>query len=286
MIEYPRYTTLPDEYIKAKIVEFLKEDAPNGDVTTLGTIPENNNAKAIIEAEGELIMAGVPVIQAFFGNEYDSGILVNDGDVLNNGDIICSVYGNSRNILTKERSLLNLLQRLCGISTLTAKYVAIAKPYGVKILDTRKTVPGLRLFDKYAVTCGGGYNHRLDLSSAVLIKDNHLKAAGGIKQAVSVIKKIYPDLPIELEVDESEQIEEGMRSGVDGFLLDNMSPGKTKYVVEKVRSFPGGNDIFIESSGGINLDTLPGYVNTGINAVSIGALTHSVKAADIHMEFE
>jgi nicotinate-nucleotide pyrophosphorylase (carboxylating) len=182
--------------------------------------------------------------------------------------------------------LLNLLQRLCGIATQTLDYAKIASPYGVKILDTRKTTPGLRLFEKYAVAVGGGFNHRLDLSSGILIKDNHIQAAGGIDAAVRKIRGGNHTLPVELEIDRIDQIHEGLAAGADGFLLDNMSPEECRKAVEMIRHSPGGGDIFIEASGGITLSALSDYVSTGVNAISVGALTHSVKAADIHIEFE
>jgi nicotinate-nucleotide pyrophosphorylase (carboxylating) len=202
-----------------------------------------------------------------------------------NGEVICEIIGFAVEILTKERSILNLLQRLCGIATLTGKYVDIANPHGVKILDTRKTTPGLRHFEKYAVACGGGHNHRLDLSSGILIKDNHIKAAGSISDAIRNIKKIASDLPIEVEVEDFNDIREGLLAGADGFLFDNMSPERTIEAVKIVRNFENGEEIFIESSGGINLDNLAGYMATGINAISSGALTHSVKSSEMHMEF-
>ena len=164
-------------------------------------------------------------------------------------------------------------------------YSELAKPFGVKILDTRKTTPGLRLFEKYAVTCGGAYNHRLNLSEGILIKDNHIVAAGSVKAAVENIRRIDTSLPIELEVDTTEQIKEGLSAGVDGFLLDNMDPEKISESVQIIRNFSGGESLFIEASGGITLENIQGYLETGINAISIGALTHQIKSKDIRLEF-
>jgi nicotinate-nucleotide pyrophosphorylase (carboxylating) len=285
MIEYPRYTKLDPEYLKRKIIEFLAEDAPKGDVTTIGTIGKDEVIKAVIEAQEDLIFAGEEITKAFFGDSAQVKQLKNDGELVKNGEIICEITGNAIVILTKERSILNLLQRLCGIATLTRKYTKIAEPHGVKILDTRKTTPGLRHFEKYAVACGGGHNHRLDLSSGILIKDNHIAAAGSISKAIENIKKITSGLPIEVEIENDDDIREGLGAGADGFLFDNMSPEKTIESVKIVREFENGNDIFIESSGGINLNNLEGYMTTGINAVSSGALTHSVKSSEMHMEF-
>ena len=179
--------------------------------------------------------------------------------------------------------MLNILQRLCGIATHTKQYVDLASPFNVKILDTRKTTPGMRLFEKYAVKCGGGYNHRFDLSSGVLIKDNHIQSAGSITQALKKIDKKYW---IELEVDTLEQIYEGLENEVNGFLLDNMNPKKVKEAVAIIRSDKSGNEIFIEASGGINLTNIKPYLNTGIDAISIGALTHQVQSSDIKLEFK
>lgn len=285
MIEYTQYRKLPKEYIKKKISEFLKEDIPEFDKTTAGTIPAKAVSTALIIPEEDIVFAGADVIKYFFGKGFKCKISSKDGDFVKKGNTVVSIKGNSGNILSHERVLLNLLQRLCGIATLTREYVRIASPFNVRILDTRKTIPGLRLFDKYAVTVGGGWNHRLDLSSGILIKDNHIQAAGGISNAVSMIKKKKYNLPIELEVENLEQIKEGMKAGVEGFLLDNMPSAKIKKCVSFIRSMPDGKNIFIESSGGITLKTLPDYVKTGIDAISVGALTHSAKAANIHMEF-
>lgn len=284
MIEYPRYLTLPDDYITSKIQDFLLEDSPFGDFTSLGTIPKDSKCKAYIESQAEICFAGEKIIPAFFDSSTTVKMLVKDGDRISDGTIIAEIEGFAAEILTKERIILNLIQRLSAIATMAAKYVDIAKPYDVKILDTRKTTPGLRLFEKYAVAVGGAHNHRLDLSSGILIKDNHIAAAGSISNALNNIKAMNLNLPIELEVENFEQIEEALTIGVDGFLLDNMNPEKTIEAVKIIRAAEFGSDIFVESSGGINLDTLPNYVKTGINAVSIGALTHGIKSADIHIE--
>jgi nicotinate-nucleotide pyrophosphorylase (carboxylating) len=286
LIEYPQIKTLPKEYLQQKIGEFLQEDAPNGDFTTLGIYDPNVSSTAIVQAEEDIVFAGAPVFEAIFGEGFTFELYCKDGDRLKKSDIFARVHGSAAELLVKERVLLNLLQRLCGIATLTSKYAEIAKPWNCKVLDTRKTTPGLRLFEKYAVAAGGGFNHRLDLSSGILIKDNHIKAAGGVTNALRMIKEKKYNLPIELEVDTFQQLEEGLIQGVDGFLLDNMTPAKVIEAVGIVRNSKNGNNIFIEASGNINLDNLHEYVKTGVNAVSVGALTHSSKAAKIHVEFE
>ncbi len=285
MISYKQYTDLPEEYVKSKIREFLEEDMPAGDVTTLSTIPAGSAASAEISAQAEIVFAGEKIIPLFFGEGFAVKVLKHDGERVLPGGRIALIDGPAREILSKERPLLNLLQRLCGIATQAARYAAIAAPLGVKVLDTRKTTPGLRLFEKYAVAVGGGTNHRLDLSSGILIKDNHIQAAGSITRAVEYAREYNAGLPLELEVENFDQLREGLAAGADGFLLDNMPVDVTIEAVKIIRSAPGGNDIFIESSGGITLETLEGYCRTGVNAVSVGALTHSVKSAEMHMEF-
>lgn len=285
MIEYRQINNLPYDYIKAKVKEFLDEDLAFDDKTTLGTVEDTSFTTAIIESQSELVFAGKDIIKAIFEDCERVEVLIEDGQKIGSGTIIAKIYGKSQFILSRERVCLNLIQRLSGIATQSYKYAEKAKPYGVRILDTRKTTPGLRMFEKFAVRAGGAYNHRLNLSEGVLIKDNHLSAAGSIDAAVSQIRNLNQNLPIELEVDTIEQIYQGLQAGVDGFLLDNFDRNKTLEAVKIIRSYKNGNDIFIESSGGITYDSLEEYLSTGINAISIGALTHSVKAADLHMEF-
>jgi nicotinate-nucleotide pyrophosphorylase (carboxylating) len=286
LIEYPQYHHIPVEYIKNKVAEFLSEDVPDGDKTSeFSLIDPQKTGVAEIQAVTDQVFVGKYIISHFFGDECTTKINVKDGSFVSAGDIIGMIKGPMITILGRERIMLNLVQRLCGIATLTRRFVNMSAHSGLKILDTRKTTPGLRLFEKHAVVVGGGTNHRLNLSTGILIKDNHIKAAGSVKAVVNQCKSQNPKLSIELEVDTLEQIYEGLDAGVDGFLLDNMNPGKTIEAVNTIHNFPGGEKIFIESSGGITLETLPGYLNTGINAVSVGALTHSVQNSDIRLEF-
>jgi nicotinate-nucleotide pyrophosphorylase (carboxylating) len=284
LIEYKQYRSLPEHYVRYKIAEFLYEDIPDGDKTSWGTVPESESSTAIIQPEQDIVFAGEMILKIVYEN-HSAEFFAKDGDKIPAGDIIARIEAPSSYLLSTERCLLNLIQRLCGIATMTSEYVEIAAPYGVKILDTRKTTPGLRLFEKYAVTVGGGHNHRFDLSSGILIKDNHIAAAGGIVNAINSIKQRNFGLPIEIEVENFGQIHDALKVGVDGFLLDNMDPETTKEAVSIIRNFDGGDSIFIESSGGINLSNLKDYVKTGVNAISSGALTHSVKSSDIHIEF-
>jgi nicotinate-nucleotide pyrophosphorylase (carboxylating) len=283
MLNYEKITTLPKDYLKHKVYEFMNEDLPEEDYTSLGTIPLEKHATAYIEAQQDLIFAGLDVIFAFFDENFEVEIFFKDGDKVLNGEKIAQFTGNLREILKIERSLLNILQRICGVATATRKYVDAAAGK-IKILDTRKTMPGLRLFDKFAVVAGGGINHRLNLSAGILIKDNHVAGAGGIKPALIRIQSLEKHLPIELEVDTFEQIDEALQIGVDGFLLDNMSPETAKQAVELIRAHKNGRTCFIECSGGITLENIPDYAETGIDAVSVGALTHSVIAANMHLE--
>ncbi len=285
MIEYSQILALPESYLKEKIKEYLLEDMPNGDITTSPLISGSKNIIAYIQAQEDIIVAGLEIIKFFFNSSFEIELKKKDGDTAKKDELLATIKGKGGEILTKERSLLNLLQRLSGIATQTAKYVEIAKPHNVKILDTRKTMPGMRLFDKYAVRVGGGHNHRLDLSSGIMIKDNHIALAGSVKDAVEQIRSFVKTQPIELEVDTFDQIYEGLDAGVEGFLLDNMNKANTIEAVRIIRSAPKGDKIFIESSGGITLSNLNEYVTTGINAISIGALTHSVRNVDMHMEF-
>jgi nicotinate-nucleotide pyrophosphorylase len=181
--------------------------------------------------------------------------------------------------------MLNLIQRLCGIATLSHEYAEIAKPSNVKILDTRKTTPGLRLFEKYAVAIGGAFNHRLNLSDGILIKDNHIVAAGSVTNAIISARKKGIHLPLELEVDNFDQIHEALKTGVDGFLLDNMKPETIRSAVSIIRASQNGEDVFIEASGGITLENIHPYLDTGINAISIGALTHQAVSKNIRLDF-
>lgn len=285
MLFYEQHTSLPESYIREKISGFMAEDIPTIDITTKPIIDEHLIIKAELQAEQDLILAGIITLPYFFSPEAKLKINFSDGDFVRNFGIIAYLEAPAAMLLKIERTMLNLIQRLSGIATLTKKYTDIATPFNVKILDTRKTTPGLRLFEKYAVTCGGGYNHRLDLSSGVLIKDNHIKAAGSITNSVNKIKNMKYELPIEIEVENFDELKEALRAGANAFLLDNMKPEKVKEAVKIVRSFKDGHKLFVEASGGINLENIREYVQTGVNAISIGALTHSVKSANIHLEF-
>ena len=284
-MEYTQHKQLSNEYIVAKIADFLAEDMPDGDKTTEGTIPEGVTISAEIQSGEELVFAGEKIIPHCFGENCQTTLNHNDGDYLLNGDVIGFVTGPAREILSRERVMLNLIQRLCGIATLTLEYAEIANPFNVKILDTRKTTPGLRLFEKYAVAVGGGYNHRLNLSDGILIKDNHIIAAGSVTKVIESVRKAGAGLPLEIEVDNINQIRKALEANVDGFLLDNMNPQTIKESVSLIRASENGNEIFVEASGGITLENIRPYLETGIDAISIGALTHQAVSKDIRLNF-
>jgi len=285
LIEYPQQKHLPDEYIVKKLSEFWEEDMPDGDVTTLSTIPDETFIQAEIHAMEELVFAGNRIIPHCFGKGCKVEINTYDGDFLSKGDVIGIIRGPARDILSRERVMLNLVQRLCGIATVAQQYAKLADPYNVKILDTRKTTPGIRLFEKYAVVIGGAYNHRLNLSDGILIKDNHIVSAGSINKAIESARKSGGGFPLEVEVDNLDQIKESLILGVDGFLLDNMDVYNIRTAVSIIRQFENGDNIFIEASGGITLENIQPYLKTGINAISVGALTHHAISKDICLEF-
>ena len=281
-MNYKQIKNLSKEYIKTKIKEFLKEDIPNGDITT-DNIYNNEKIEANILAAEEMIFCGKEIVKAVFNKRCKIVYISNDGEKIKKNKIIGKIKGSAKEILKKERVMLNLIQRLSAISTKTNKIVKKAEPFGVKILDTRKTTPGLRMFEKYAVKIGGGYNHRMNLSSGVMIKDNHILAAGSIKKAIKKIRKHTPEAKIELEIDFLKQIKAGLENKVAGFLLDNMTPKKIKKAVKEIKKID--QNIFIEASGGITEKSIEAYLKTGIDAISMGEITHSIKNIDIKLDF-
>ena len=286
MIQYKQITNIKEDYLQRKIDAYLKEDRADFDMTTRYIVPKNIKCSAAIEVEKECVFVGEQVIKYIFEKCSKIELKVKDGDVVSKGGIIAELEGRASYVLSRERVMLNIIQRLSGIATMTRKYVEIAKPHGVQILDTRKTTPGMRFFEKYAVHKGGGSNHRLNLSTDILIKDNHIVAGGGIEEVINNLNaKNQYNLQVELEVDTIEQLKTGLELGVKGFLLDNMSPDLIKDCVQLIRKSEGGEDIFIEASGGINLENLSEYVATGVNAISIGALTHRIVSANIRLNF-
>ena len=285
-IEYEQKTSLNSDWVRKQMAYFMEEDVPNGDLTTEAIVAASTLVIAQINSGEDFIFCGASVIPYCFPESCKIGIKIEDGQQVNSGVTLATITGFASDILTYERVSLNLIQRLCGISTETKKYCDLNLPKNFKVMDTRKTTPGLRLFEKYAVSVGGGWNHRFDLSSGILIKDNHLQVAGSVKAAVKLSREQNRNnLPIELEVDTLDQLREGLDMDVDGFLLDNMSPKLVQDAVTIIRSHPNGETIFVEASGGINYDTLESYAWTGIDAVSMSAITTQASAVDIKLEF-
>ncbi|MCY1634821.1 carboxylating nicotinate-nucleotide diphosphorylase [Marinifilum sp. D737] len=265
------------EYI---IEHAFREDIGDGDITTNNLVPENSVAKASMTAKADGVIAGLPIAEKVF-KKLDPNLiwkpLVKDGDTIKKGDVIVEMQGSFRALLTGERLALNLMQRMSGIASETAKYVAEVKHTNVQILDTRKTVPGLRTLDKYSVKTGGGTNHRIGLYDLVMIKDNHIKIAGGIAPAVEQIRKsIPPHIKVEVETTNLEEVKEAVVAGADIIMLDNMS---NEAMTEAVHLVDGKAKT--EASGNMSLERLKGVAETGVDFISIGALTHSVKALDI-----
>ena len=270
-----------DQIIKNALIE----DIGTGDITTISAVPENLESTGRIIAKESGIDCGTQIAKRTFelvGDNIKFEILKKDGESVVKGDIIAKLYGNARSLLTGERTALNFMQRLSGIATLTAKTVNAVKGTKAKICDTRKTAPGLRILEKYAVKTGGGSNHRFNLSDGILIKDNHIKAAGGIKQAVDCVRKTAPHtLKIEVETENMDMIAEALAVGADIIMLDNMSVQQMEQAVKLI-----GGKAISEASGNMGDKDLLSIAKTGVDLISIGALTHSAKALDISLKFD
>ena len=266
-----------------QIQEWLAEDIGSGDITTLALVPAAAKTNAIIHAKDNGILAGIDIARRVF-ELLDKDIQFNaelaDGAELTNGSIIAEINGNAQAILTGERLALNLLQHLSGVATSTHKLAAIAAPFGAKLADTRKTTPGMRLLDKYAVKAGGGANHRLGLYDAMLIKDNHIQVAGGITEALKRAHEYASHMTkIEIEVESLAGVKEALAGKADVIMLDNMSIADMTEAVKIINK-----QAVVEASGGISEATLADVAKTGVDIISVGALTHSVKALDISMD--
>lgn len=264
------------------IKDALKEDIPYGDITTSSIISKDSNAKASLIAKENGIICGLPVFERVFNilGKVNFNSFIQEGDSVNEGDIIGEVYGDALNILTGERVALNLLQKMSGIATLTNKYVNKLEGLNTKILDTRKTTANLRILEKYAVKIGGGNNHRFSLSDGILIKDNHIGYAGSIKEAIRLTKASCSFVrKIEVETESKEDVLEAIEAGADIIMLDNMTPEEVSEMVQLING-----QAIIECSGNITLDTVRSYALSGVDFISSGELTHSVKAFDISLK--
>ena len=264
---------------------FLREDLEHGDITTDAIFAGQETGLATFVARESLTAAGMERVAArvfcLLGGTLTFGRMAADGSRMESGDVLMTINGPVRILLRGERVALNLLQRLCGIATLTRKYVDAVKGLDVVITDTRKTTPGLRMLEKYAVRAGGGRNHRYSLSDGVLIKDNHIGACGSITEAVRKTRAAVPHtIGIEVETDTLEQVQECLDCGVDTIMLDNMDLATMQEAVEMI-----DGRALVEASGGVNLQTVRAVAETGVNIISVGALTHSAPACDIGMDW-
>jgi nicotinate-nucleotide pyrophosphorylase (carboxylating) len=279
---------LSPDLIRQAVKVALNEDIGSGDVTTLATVPEKATATAQMVAREPLVLAGIELAEATFvelSSAANIKRLAEDGRRIERGQTFLFVHGPARSILTAERVALNFVQRLSGIATLTAQFVAAVKGTQARILDTRKTTGGWRRLEKYAVHCGGGQNHRLGLFDMVLIKDNHLSALRGempnaIAAAVRRARSKYPQLEVEVEADTLEQVQQAVEAGTDIILLDNMTPEQLCAAVKLVNG-----RVRIEASGGVKLSNVRAIAETGVDYISVGALTHSACAVDIGLDF-
>ena len=275
--------------IRAAVKAALAEDIGGGDVTTLATVPKAQAFKAVMRARESLVVAGLEFARAAFRQLSSAAkfeYLVHDGTHVGRGDNLLRISGSARAILSAERVALNFVQHLSGIATLTAQFVAAIKGTRAQILDTRKTTPGWRRFEKYAVACGGGKNHRLGLFDQVLIKDNHLAALqnekpNAVAAAAQRARKNYPKLRVEIEADTLEQVAQAAEAGADIILLDNMSAEQLRSAVKIAKGRAK-----TEASGGVNLATVRAIADSGVDFISVGALTHSARAVDIGLDFE
>ena len=283
-----RHAWLDAAHVEREVRRFLAEDVGRGDVTSERVVPKAARASAAMVARQACVVAGLPLARAVFlavDPEIAVAELASDGDSVAAGALLARVEGPAGPILTGERVALNLVQRLSGIATLTRAYADAIAGTGACVSDTRKTTPGLRIFEKYAVHVGGGRNHRMGLYDAILIKDNHRAIAGGAAAAVTAARQANGIvMPIQIEVDALADLPRVFDLGVEAVLLDNMSPLQVAEAVKLARSHPRGRDCWIEASGGITLETIRAYAEAGVDTISVGALTHSAPAVDIALD--
>jgi len=275
-------TFLLDEQLR----NFLREDLEHGDITTDAIFSDQETATVLIRAREPLVAAGMEQIAARVFRLLDERVVfsqaTSDGQQVTSGEVLMTVSGSVRTLLRGERVALNLVQRLCGIATLTRQYVDAVQGLKASIVDTRKTTPGLRMLEKYAVRVGGGRNHRYSLSDGVLIKDNHIAACGSLRRAVEKARAAVPHtIAIEVETDTLEQVQECLECGAQIIMLDNMDLATMRQAVAMING-----KAFIEASGGVNLDTVRGIAETGVDIISVGALTHSARSYDIGLDWQ
>lgn len=275
-----------DDALRNTIRGWLAEDIGSGDITTASTIPAGSISRAVIHVKENGIVAGMPIAKLVF-DVVDSSLRfeakAKDGDRVEKGTVLAVVEGSTHSLLTGERLALNLLQRMSGIATKTSLFVDALRGLPTRLVDTRKTTPGHRLLEKYAVRVGGGANHRFGLYDAVMIKDNHIKGAGGIRAAVEASRQVIPHtMKIEVETESLEQVEEALASGADIIMLDNMTPDLMAEAVRRIKAV--SPHVIVEASGGVRLDTIHGIAATGVDVISVGQLTYSFEALDISLD--
>jgi len=285
MTRFKQYITLDPQFVTEKLQEFFKEDNIQKDITTTSTQKKNKDIQAVLIAKEPLVFAGMEIIQQGFSDCVIDD-LAEDGTFLNSGDTIVMIQGNVSSILKKERVILNLIQRLSGIATTVHQLSQITDQYNIELLDTRKTTPGLRVFEKFAVTVGGGVNHRFSLQDAIMIKDNHLMGNPDILEAISKAKQDNPHKDIQVEVDALEQLDIVLQSKATSVLLDNFKPSDLTPAINKIRTHPHRSNLYIELSGGITAKTLSEFCLDGVNGISMGALTHNIQSKDISLDIK
>ena len=283
---YEQHTAIDPKLLSQKIKEFLNEDRADQDITTTHLSNNDKTKSAHIIAEEKMVFAGEQILQNIFkNNKYE--IKVKDGMKCNAGDVIAVVSATSGFLLTRERVMLNLVQTLSGIATLTNQYVEKLNNNKIKILDTRKTTPGLRIFEKHAVNVGGGFNHRLDLNDGSMFKDNHLVLDKNFITSIKTFKKAHPKKKLQIEVDTYKQLTficSELSFNIDAILLDNMNPNQAQKCCTLIRNIQP--NCFIELSGGINLDNILTYKAIDVDGISIGALTHQAQSKNIKFEIQ
>ncbi|MFA6901105.1 MAG: carboxylating nicotinate-nucleotide diphosphorylase [Desulfurivibrionaceae bacterium] len=274
---------MDDRQVARQLQQFLEEDLGQGDITTDSVFSPDQEGQAVFVAKEDFVVAGLDEIAPLVFTTRNPRIvcasLKKDGETAHSGERIFSAHGPVRDLLSAERLALNLVQRLSGIATLTAAFVQEVEGLPVRIIDTRKTTPGLRAFEKYAVRVGGGYNHRFSLADGILLKDNHIAACGSITQAVQILRDKAPHtLKIEVETENLAQVAECLACGVEIIMLDNMAPALMRQAVSLI-----GGRALVEASGGVKLANVREVAETGVDLISVGALTHSARAVDISM---
>lgn len=274
---------LDAEQLYADVVAAVAEDLPGDDVTSWATIPASDTAVADFVARQDGVVCGLAIAEVVFryvlGNEITVARPVGDGAHVSRGDVLMTVTGGTALLLTAERTALNYACHVSGVATATAAWVSLLEGTSARVRDTRKTIPHFRSLEKYAVRCGGGVNHRRDLSDQALVKDNHVIAAGGVVPAYELIRARYPEVPIQVEVTTLEQLKELLEIGADQILLDNMSPEQMRAAVELT-----AGRAKLEASGGLTLEHAAEVAATGVDFIAVGALTHSARVMDIAMD--